>query len=186
VSASSGKLALPRRMLRAGKEIALTALALAGGLCLLVVLAGAWLDISLIAFRTGSMAPGIEAGAIAVVQEVPATSLKPGDIATVQGHGSTLPVTHRVVTLEPDPANDEKVYLTLKGDANSSEDPVRYNVESAKTLLFSVPALGYWVMRLQSPWFMASCSVVLAALATWAFWPRKQTTPTLTEQARAG
>lgn len=174
MSGSSGKGTLLRRLLSAGKEIALTTLALAGSLCLIAVVAGAWLDISLIVFRTGSMSPGIEPGAIAVVQEVPASSLTRGDIATVQREGSSLPVTHRVVASAADPADHHKVFLTMKGDANASEDPVTYNVQSAKKLLVSVPGFGYWVMRLQSPWFMGFCTVAMAALVTWTFWPRSK------------
>lgn len=177
MSDSRDKHLLTRRLLKAGKETALTALALAGGLCIIAALAGALLDISLVVFRTGSMAPGIKPGAIAVVQEVPAASLMPGDIATVQREGSELPVTHRVVAAEPDPADDRKVFLTLKGDANSSADPVRYNVETARKLVFSVPAVGSWVMRLQNPWFMGFCSLAMALLITWTFWPKGKSQP---------
>ncbi|TLM70917.1 signal peptidase I [Pseudarthrobacter sp. NamB4] len=173
---SSGTVAL-HRLLNAGKETALTALAVAGCLSLLAVAAGAWLGVSLIVFRTGSMSPGIEPGAVAVVREVPATSLQPGDIATVQREESALPVTHRVVASEADPANAQKVLLTLKGDANTTEDPVRYHVESAKKLIFAVPELGSWVMRLQSPWLMGFTTVAMAALVTVTFWPRKGARP---------
>jgi signal peptidase len=172
VSGSSGKGTVLHRLIRVGKETALTVLAVAGGLCLLAVVLGAWLDISLIVFKTGSMSPGIEPGAIAVVQEVPASSLKPGDVATVHRNESSLPVTHRVVSSEPDPADSQKVFLTLKGDANASEDPIRYNVQSAKKLVFSVSGVGYGVMRLQNPWFMGFCTIAMAALVTWTFWPR--------------
>ena len=122
------------------------------------------------------MSPGIESGAIAVVQEVPASSLTHGDIATVQREGSALPVTHRVVASEPDPADGHKVLLTMKGDANSSADPVQYSVHTAKKLVFAVPHIGYLVMRLQNPWFMGFCTVAMASLVTWTFWPRRKTT----------
>lgn len=169
---NSGSKPTQHWLLRAGKETALTVVAGTGALCLLAVLAGAWLDIGLIVFRTGSMSPGIEPGAIAVVQEVPASSLKQGDIATVQREGSALPVTHRVVANEPDPADARKVFLTLKGDANSSADPVQYNVPTAKRLLIAVPHIGQWVMRLQNPWVMGFSTLVMASLVTWTFWPR--------------
>lgn len=174
MSANSAGPSSLRAVVRAGKETALTVLAVAGGLCLVSVVAGMCLHVSLIVFRTGSMAPGIEPGAIAVVQEVTAASLKPGDIATVQREGSALPVTHRVVASETDPADAQKVFLTLKGDANSSEDPVRYHVQTAKRLLISAPAAGEWVMRLQSPWFMGFCSLALGSLVTWTLWPRRK------------
>lgn len=165
------------RVLSSSKEAALTVLAVAGCLSLLAVAAGAWFGVSLIVFRTGSMSPGIEPGAVAVVREVPAVSLQRGDIATVQREESALPVTHRVVASEADPADAQKVFLTLKGDANTSEDPVRYHVGSAKKLIFSVPELGTWVMRFQNPWFMGFATVAMAVLVTVTFWPRKGVRP---------
>jgi signal peptidase len=182
---SNGEANLLRGLLRAGKETILTVLALAGSLCLLAVVAGAWLDVSLVVFRTGSMSPGIQPGAIAVVQEVPASALKPGDVATVLREGASLPVTHRVVSSETDPADHRKVFLTMKGDANASEDPVRYNVQSAKKLLYSIPEFGYWVMKLRNPWFMGLCTVAMASLVTWTFWPRTKTHVALPKQAGA-
>ena len=172
-SSAQGKIF--RRLVTAAKEISLTLLASAGSLCLLAVIAGAWLDIGLIVFRAGSMAPGIEAGAIAVVREVPASALRPGDIATVQREGSALPVTHRVVTSVPDPADPDGVLLTMKGDANVSADPVRYEVHTARKLLFAVPELGYWVMRFQNPWIMGWCTLAMASIVTWTFWPKVST-----------
>lgn len=174
-----------RRVVRAGKETALTILALAGGLCLLAVLAGVFSNLSLVVFRTGSMSPGISPGDIAVVQEVPATSLQPGEVATVQREGSALPVTHRVVASETDPADPQKVFLTMKGDANASEDPVQYHVGTARKMLFSVPGLGYWVMGLQTPWFMGLCTIAMAALVTCTFWPRRTAGSRLEVQAGA-
>ncbi|TLM86496.1 S26 family signal peptidase [Pseudarthrobacter sp. NamE2] len=129
------------------------------------------------------MSPGINPGDIAVVQEVPAASLQQGEVATVQREGSALPVTHRVVGNVADPADPQKVLLTMKGDANSSEDPVRYNVHTAKRLLFSVPALGHWVMRLQTPGLMGVCTVVMASLVTWTFWPKNNPGPLASLQA---
>lgn len=164
---------LSRTIARAAKETLLTALAIAGSVCIVAVLAGARLGISLIVFKTGSMSPEIEPGAIAVVREVPASTLEQGDIATVQREGSALPVTHRVVATHPDPADPAKVLLTMKGDANASEDPVRYKVQSAGKLVFAVPAVGYWVMHLQTPWIMGCLTVAMAALVTWTFWPKE-------------
>ena len=169
------------QLAKAGREAGLTVLALAGAFCLLAVLAGALTHASLVVFRTGSMSPGINPGDIAVVQEVPAASLQPGDVATVQRAGSSLPVTHRVVAVDADPADPQKVLLTMKGDANASPDPVRYDVQNAKRLVLSVPAVGNWVMRLQTPWFMGICTVAMASLVTWVFWPRTSQAPRLSK-----
>ncbi|AUZ35688.1 S26 family signal peptidase [Arthrobacter sp. PGP41] len=180
---SKGKGILSRRLKRAGKETALTVLALTGCLCLLAVTAGALLNVSLVVFRTGSMSPGIEPGAIAIVQKVPASSLRQGDVATVQREGSSLPVTHRIVASEADPTDPQTFHLTMKGDANASEDPVRYTVQTAKKLLFSAPGVGFWVMRLQNPWFMAFCTIAIASLVSWTFWPRTGSAQVLSAEA---
>lgn len=179
MSASRNQNRLLTRLAKAGREAGLTVLALAGAVCLLAVLAGALLHSSLVVFRTGSMSPGINPGDIAVVQEVPAASLQPGDVATVQRAGSVLPVTHRVIAVDSSPEDPQKVLLTMKGDANDSPDPVRYDVQSAKRLVLTVPAVGSWIMRLQTPWFMGICSVFLAALVTWVLWPRTRRAPRL-------
>lgn len=181
MSARTNKGRLLSRVVKVGREAGLTVLALAGALCLLAVLVGALTHASLVVFRTGSMSPGINPGDIAVVQDVPAASLQPGDVATVQRAGSALPVTHRVIAVDTDPADPRKVLLTMKGDANDSPDPVRYDVQNAKRLVFSVPAVGAWVMRLQTPWFMGICTVAMASLVTWVFWPRTSRAPRLSQ-----
>ncbi|MDD9205229.1 S26 family signal peptidase, partial [Georgenia sp. 10Sc9-8] len=74
----------------------LTVAAAGGALCLLAVAAALVLDVSMIMFRTGSMAPSIPTGSLAVVREVPAKDVAVGDVVTVDRPGR-LPVTHRVV-----------------------------------------------------------------------------------------
>lgn len=163
--------------LRTGvRESALTLLAVLGALCLAAVIASAVFRVNFVVFRSGSMEPAFPVGALAAVKEVPASSLKPGDVATVAWTPSSTPITHRVVSIQPDPALPGHSILVLKGDANRSPDPVEYRVASARQMLFAVPELGGWVMGLRSPAILGSSTVLLAALVAWSFWPRRSGT----------
>lgn len=145
--------------------------AAAGTVCILAVLA-AWLfDISLIMFKTGSMSPTIPAGSLAVVREIPATQVHPGDVVTVERPGK-LPVTHRVVSAVT--LADGSVELELKGDANETVDPATYVVSQVRTVMFSVPGLAKAVVAVSNKWAMLAVTVAVSALVTWVFWPRPE------------
>lgn len=152
----------------------LTLLAVLGAGCIASVIASALFSISFVVFRTGSMEPAYPVGALAAVRDVPASSLKPGDIATIQRTAASVPVTHRVVSVTPDPAIADGAVLILKGDANSSEDPVEYRVQSARKMLFAVPGAGSVIMGLRSPTVLGASTVLLAGLVGWVFWPRRE------------
>lgn len=155
----------------------LTLLAVLGTVCIACILASALFSVSFVVFRTGSMEPAYPVGAMAAVRQVPASSLEPGDVATVQRAAGSMPVTHRVVSVTRDPASADGAVLILKGDANKSEDPVEYRVTSARKLLFAVPGIGSWVMGMRSPWAIGGSTVLLAGLVGWVFWPRQEPTP---------
>lgn len=160
----------------AGKagSLGLTVVAVLGAACIACILASVLFKVSFVVFRTGSMEPDYPVGALAAVREVPASSLQPGDVATVQRTSGSVPVTHRVVTVTPDPSMADGAVLILKGDANRSNDPVEYRVQSARKMLFSVPELGAWVMGARSPWAIGGSTVLLAGLVGWVFWPRRE------------
>ncbi|HEY1105973.1 MAG TPA: S26 family signal peptidase, partial [Agromyces sp.] len=94
----------------------LTLAAVAGALCLVLVVAAGVFQVGIVLFRTGSMGPTIPAGSAALVREVPASSLAVGDVVTVDRPGR-LPVTHRIVAID-DGSGPELRRLTLRGDAN--------------------------------------------------------------------
>src|SRR5699024_1237387 len=77
----------------------LNLLALAGSVCIVLVILGVVFNVSIMMFRTGSMSPTITAGSIALVREIPATDMAVGDVVTVDRGEDTLPVTHRVVRI---------------------------------------------------------------------------------------
>lgn len=156
-----------RRMLG---DLLLWCAAAAGTICILLVVLAATSQITLIMFRTGSMAPTIPAGSVAVVQRVPAAEVEVGDVVTVDRRGE-LPVTHRVTAVEPGASEHERM-LTLRGDANASEDPVPYPVSSVRTVLFAVPGAAVVVAALGDPVVLAVLTIAATALVVWAFWPR--------------
>lgn len=154
------------------RESLLTVVAVLGGLCIAALIAAAVFNITFVVFRSGSMEPAYPVGALAAVSEVPALSLKPGDVATLSRTPGSTPITHRVVSVMPDPALAGQAIIVLKGDANRSPDPVEYRVATARQMLFVIPGLGRWVMDLRSPMIVGCSTVLVAALVAWSFWPR--------------
>lgn len=151
-------------------DVLLWAAAVAGAICILLVVLAFTAQITLIMFRTGSMSPTIPAGSVAVVQRVPATEVEVGDVVTVDREGE-LPVTHRVTTIAPGASADERV-ITMRGDANAVDDPFPYPVTSVRKVLFSVPGIALVVAGMGNPVVLGTLTVAATALVVWAFWPR--------------
>lgn len=163
--------ASPRRrsaVSRAG-DVVLNVLALGGVVCIVLVVLSFTMNISLIMFKTGSMAPTIPTGSLAVVREVPADSVVPGDVVTVDRVGE-LPVTHRVV--ETSPGRDGDTFLELKGDANEYEDPAGYSVREVRKVLWSVPGLAKVVVWFSNPLVLGLLTIGITVLVVAMFWPR--------------
>lgn len=125
----------------------LTVSAVAGGLCILVTILCLVLDLRLLTFRSGSMAPAIDTGALGVARPAAAADLRVGDVVSVPtATGSRI--THRIVGIE---RSAGEVGLELRGDGNAVADPTTYRVRSADRLWFSVPLLGYVLGAVASP-----------------------------------
>jgi len=168
--------AAPQRALRksfAGRagEIALTLAALGGAVCIVLVILALTLGLTLIMFKTGSMAPTIPAGSVALVHDIPAREVSVGDIVTL-ARPNNLPVTHRVTSITP--AAGETFAITMRGDANSSDDTTPYVVERARVVLVSIPGLANVLVAFSQPFVMTGLSVAAAAVVTWAYWPREK------------
>ena len=146
-------------------------LSFAGVLCVIAVACAFLFDISLIMFKTGSMTPTIPTGSLAIVRELPASEVHVGDVTTID-RPDELPVTHRITAIEPTP--DGHYSIRMKGDANPSEDAEPYVVDHVRKVLWSTSGAGYLVARLQNPRIMATTTIVMALLVTWAFWPREE------------
>lgn len=156
--------------LRVIREIALTLLALGGAACIVLTVMAFAGGYSLIMFKTGSMAPTIPAGSVALVHQVAASELSVGDVVTIDRENA-LPVTHRITAIDAGAADDERI-ITMRGDANDADDPFPYVVTEARSVIGSVPHLAHVIVWFGNPWVLGSITLGAAALVTWAFWPR--------------
>ncbi|GAA2026205.1 signal peptidase I [Pseudokineococcus marinus] len=155
------------------REAALTTGAVLGCACLALVLLGAVLDATLVVFKTGSMSPTMPTGALAVVRQVDALDVGVGDVVTVTREGR-LPITHRVVQADPDPAVPGGARLVLRGDANSSVDPTPYDVTRVGRVVWALPHLGTWVENAQRPAVLGAATATVTGLVVLAVWPRRE------------
>lgn len=146
--------------------------ALAGLVCVVLVVLAFTANITLIMFKTGSMAPTIPAGSVAVVQQTEASEILVGDVVTVDQEGQ-LPVTHRVSSVAPGASEDSRV-ITMRGDANDEDDPFPYEVSSVRTVLFSVPGAASVITAFGHPFVLGALTLVASVLVGWAFWPRAE------------
>lgn len=90
---------------------------------------------------TGSMEPGIPAGAIVLIEPVDPATLQPGDVITYQVAPDVDEyITHRIVRAQPE--TDPPSFVT-KGDNNPGEDidPVVVGAVRGK-VWFDVPYVG--------------------------------------------
>lgn len=151
-------------------DLALWIAAAAGVVCIVLVILAVTANITLILFRTGSMSPTIPAGSVAVVQRVDAAQVQVGDVVTVDREGE-LPVTHRVTSINPGASDPERI-ITMRGDANATDDPFPYTVTSVRTVLFSIPGIATVIAGMGDPWVLGGLTAGATVLVIWAFWPR--------------
>jgi signal peptidase I len=155
----------PHRLLRVVRELALTVGAVVGALCLVFTLLGATVGVRPLVFTSGSMAPAIETGDLAITRPVEIARLAPGDVVSVfDARG--VRITHRVVEVDA-----LRNLLRLKGDANAVADPLPYPADRVDRVLFSVPAGGYVVTWLSSPTATMLLGAYLVFLLS-VLWPR--------------
>jgi len=160
-----------RRRVAARVGDALMAVAAAGGVvCVLLVVAAVSLHVTLIMFKTGSMAPTIPAGSLAVVRQIPASQIHVGEVVTVDRPGE-LPVSHRVVSVTGTGAQRT---IVLKGDANQEPDVSPYTVTHVRRVVWSAPGAARAVVWVARPQVMGVVVLAVAALVTWSFWPRRR------------
>ena len=153
------------RLLRVLRELVLWLGALAGLLAVAAAGCVLILGASFLVFRSGSMSPAIDTGALAMATPTAARDVRAGDIVTVRTDEGGL-VTHRVVssTLRGDEAT-----LVLKGDANATPDPDVHVVTSVEKVRFAVPLAGYVLANALTPAGLvatAACCLVLFQLTS--------------------
>jgi signal peptidase len=142
-------------------------------LCILWVIVALAFGLTAIVFKTGSMAPTIPTGSLAITRPITAADIRIGEVVTVPVPGQVLPVTHRVVSVSADPGSSNSRVLVLKGDDNRTPDQIPYTVSKAKIVIFSVPVVGTILSLLRTPLYLGATVLLVAGLLFWAFWPDK-------------
>ncbi|MDI9902180.1 signal peptidase I [Rhodococcus sp. IEGM 1409] len=153
------------------KELALTLGALAGLVSILLFVVGLAFGVTPLIFRSGSMSPAIETGALALSRTVPASQVQVGDIVSVydiQGNR----ITHRVEAIEQQ--GNSLAVATLRGDANPVADPDAYVITEADRVFFSIDRLGYVAAWLSGPRGAVLGAIAVGGLLYIAFRPRKK------------
>jgi signal peptidase len=158
-----------RRLGTALTDVLLWVVAGLGCLCVVLVALAFTANVTLMMFRTGSMSPAIPAGAVAIVQQIPASEIHIGDVVTVDRPGE-LPITHRVTSVEPGTSSAERM-ITMRGDANAQDDPAPYSIGSVRIVRFSIPGIAPMIAAMGNPLVLGGVTVGVAALVFWAFWP---------------
>ena len=155
------------------KSVVLGVAGISGMLCILWVIIALAFGLTAIVFKTGSMAPTIPTGSLAITRPIAAADIRTGDVVTVPVPGQVLPVTHRVVSVSNDPVSPGSRVLVLKGDDNRTPDQIPYTVSNAKIVIFSVPVVGTILSLLRTPLYLGATVLLVAGLLFWAFWPNK-------------
>ena len=166
-----------RRLVSRSADLALTVLAVAGAVCIVLVILSWTFNVSLMMFRTGSMSPTIPAGAVALVREIPATEMEVGDVVTVDRGADLLPVTHRVVEIHDVDTSSGTVTFEMRGDANDVADPEPYTTQQVQRVMFSVPRAARVIQGLGDPYVLGGLTIGASLLVVWAFWPRDDEEP---------
>jgi signal peptidase I len=138
-------------------------LELAGGVVALAI-GGAifFAGFSLNTVTSGSMRPSIQPGDLVVLQRVPSTALKVGDVIAYATPQGGEPLLHRIVTLDPRPG---AVLVQTQGDANQTPDygPVQLDV-TAYRMVASIPLLGLLIELRAWIWLAFGAVLLLIAL----------------------
>lgn len=134
-----------------------------GVICIVLFAAGFIFGVRPYVVVSGSMEPEMPVGSLALARAVPAAKVVPGDVVTVPRTSGGGVVTHRVVSVDTD--ENGAVLLTLKGDANLTNDPDEYRVATVGMNLFAVPGLGYVAGGLRTPFGLISIGIVVLVFA---------------------
>lgn len=103
---------------------------------------------------TGSMKPIIHIGSVALVQKIPTSDLKKGDIIAFDNPKNKYQVIiHRIVDVKPTIVSKISLpFFITKGDANSSKDDWEVVPGAVKgKYIVSVPYLGYVLSEVKKP-----------------------------------
>jgi signal peptidase I len=116
----------------------------------------------------GSMEPTIHRGSIVFDDVVRVRDLRAGDVITYQPPGAAKPVTHRIISAEPQKTGTP-IFRT-QGDANAAADmrPFKLDKPTQARFAFAVPYLGWVFIVLGTPhmrFLLLALPALLIALA---------------------
>lgn len=148
-------------------------LAAVGLACLALTGAALALGARPLVVQTGSMAPELPVGTVALVRPEPASRAGVGDVvAVVRPDGRRI--MHRVRQARP--AGGDAMTLVLRGDRNRVADPA-VTVRSVERPLLVLPAVGQPLTWLGGRWVQYWLGVATGALALlWVAMRRRRTT----------
>lgn len=169
--AEQGETERSERWMRWG-NLALNVGAVAGVVCMLLAAASMFFGISPLVFRSGSMAPEITTGSLALARTISASEVQVGDVIAVKNDSGTS-ITHRVVSVTEFNDDNRAVAVTLKGDANPVDDPFPYVITEAERVFVHVQYLGYLVMWLSGRTAIFLGGLLSGALLMLAFGPAR-------------
>lgn len=150
------------------RELALSVGAVMGLLCISASMCAVFFAVTPLVFRSGSMAPAIDTGSVALARMVPAAELQVGDVVSVDLADGTK-ITHRITEIVGLVGNSAE--LVLKGDANDVVDPETYVVTEAQRVFADVPYAGYFVSWLSTPFAWGIGAVLSTSLIAIAWQP---------------
>ena len=148
-------------------------LGIIGAIAIAWLLASWIFGLHLVILTTGSMSPAMPPGTAVIERTTDAADLAVGDVVSVpRAHDGQL-VTHRIIGID-DAASAAERALTLRGDANDTDDADSYVVSRAGIMIFAIPGLGVALSAMTSPAGLAILGVVLAGAVLWVLWPGRR------------
>lgn len=145
------------------RSLFLTCTSILGGLCLIVFAGALVFGAAPAIVVSGSMSPTIPVGSLTFATPTPAEQVRVGDVVMVERPDGQGLVTHRVVRVDTVDGRPGAASLVLKGDANSTDDPLPYLVTEVGKVVGHVPHLGHAASFLQTQAGLAT--IILVAVA---------------------
>ncbi|RZT61070.1 signal peptidase I [Leucobacter luti] len=139
-----------RTAYRVFRATVLNVAAALGLLSILVFTASLAFDVRAHNVISGSMAPGIPTGSLLLTRPVAAADIRTGDIITTERASGNGLVTHRVTGIREIESANGIYEITMRGDANTSDDPQPYTIREAGAYLTHIPVLGFVATLLQT------------------------------------
>lgn len=165
-------------------RLALTVGALLGAGMVGAFVLGLLLGIRPVVLTSGSMAPALPTGALALDRATPVGEIEVGDVVTLPLRDGAW-VTHRVVRIDHDRGG---ATIRLQGDANARPDDEVHHLagdDTVELVVAHVPLLGRLLALLRSPLGLLALGALTVALLP-VMWRGSPPRGTSTRRAPAG